>query len=49
VRRIVLFTAAALLAALPATLQAQNREVTGKVTVTGTNAPLPDATVSVLG
>ena len=48
-RRIFLYAAAALLAALPATSQAQNREVTGKVTVTGTNAGLPDATVSVLG
>ncbi len=48
-RRLVLLAAAALLAALPANLQAQAREVTGKVTVTGTGAPLPDATISVFG
>ena len=48
-RRIVLLAAAALLAALPANLQAQAREITGKVTVSGTGTPLPDATVSVLG
>jgi TonB-linked SusC/RagA family outer membrane protein len=49
VRRLVLLAAAALLAALPANLQAQAREITGKVTVSGAGTPLPDATVSVLG
>ena len=48
-RRLVLLAAAALIAALPANLQAQAREITGKVTVSGAGTPLPDATVSVLG
>lgn len=48
-RRFVLLAAAALVAALPANLQAQAREITGTVTVSGAGTPLPDATVSVLG
>ena len=46
-RRTLLFIAAALLAAAPRSVLAQNREITGKVTVGG--APIADATVGILG
>jgi TonB-linked SusC/RagA family outer membrane protein len=48
-RRILLFAAATLIAAAPATVRAQVREVTGKVTQVGTGAPVVDATVGILG
>ena len=48
-RRILLFAAAALVAAAPAGLGAQTREITGKVTQVGTGQPISDAIVGVLG
>jgi TonB-linked SusC/RagA family outer membrane protein len=44
-----LLAAATLIAAAPATVRAQVREVTGKVTQVGTGAPVADATVGILG
>ena len=48
-RRILLFAAATLVAAAPATVQAQTREITGKVTSVVGGAPIADATVGILG
>jgi len=48
-RRILLFAAATLIAAAPATVRAQAREVTGKVTQVGTGTPIADVTVGILG
>lgn len=41
--------AAALVASLPLTAEAQTREITGKVTQIGTGQPIPDVTISILG
>ncbi len=48
-RRILLLAAALLSATIPTTARAQTREVTGKITQLGTNAPLTDATIALLG
>jgi len=45
----LLFAAAALIAAAPVTIQAQAREITGKVTQIGTSQPIQDVTISLLG
>lgn len=48
-RRNLLALFTCVLAALPSLAQGQSREVTGRVTVAGTAAPLQDATVTVVG
>ena len=48
-RRMLLFAAAALVAAAPDAAWAQAREITGKVTQVGTGQPISDAIVGVLG
>jgi TonB-dependent starch-binding outer membrane protein SusC len=40
---------ACLLAAMPSVAQAQSRDVTGRITMAGTGAPIQDATVTVVG
>lgn len=44
-----LLAAVALVAAVPFSAHAQTRDVTGKVTMTGTGTPLPDITVGIVG
>jgi TonB-linked SusC/RagA family outer membrane protein len=48
-RRYFLSAAAILIAALPSSAWAQGREVTGKVTASGSNMPLSDVTVALIG
>lgn len=48
-RRIFLFAAALLVAAIPSVSSAQGREITGKVTQKETGAPVNEATVSLVG
>ena len=48
-RRNMLALVTCLLAALPSVVQAQSREVTGRVTMSGSSAPVQDATVTVIG
>jgi TonB-linked SusC/RagA family outer membrane protein len=44
-----LLAAVALVAAVPFSAHAQTRDVTGKVTMSGTGTPLPDITVGIVG
>lgn len=48
-RRNLLALVTCALAALPLVAQAQSREVTGRITIAGTGAPLQDAAVTVVG
>jgi TonB-linked SusC/RagA family outer membrane protein len=49
VRRLLLKSVSCVLLAIPAMAQAQTREITGRVLLAGTQAPVPDATVTVIG
>jgi TonB-linked SusC/RagA family outer membrane protein len=49
VRRNLFVMVACVLAALPSVAQAQSRDVTGRITIAGSGAPIQDATVTVVG